>query len=338
MAKMKAVQVREAGGDFELVERDMPEPPAGEVRIRVEACGICHSDVFTKEGLWPGIEFPRVPGHEVVGRVDAVGHGVSALQEGQRVGVGWHANHCFVCDACREGDFLMCAEAGVTGITRDGGYSEHMLARAEAVAFVPDALESASAAPLLCAGVTVFNALRHTGARPGDLVAIQGVGGLGHLAIQYASRAGHRTVAISGTRSKEKLARELGAHEFIAADEEDAAEALQKMGGARVLVATAPDAKLMGSVLEGLGRNGEMVIVGATPEPVPVPPLALISARRSIRGWPSGHARDSQDTLELSALAGITAQIETFPLEKASEAYARMLSNEARFRAVLTMG
>jgi D-arabinose 1-dehydrogenase-like Zn-dependent alcohol dehydrogenase len=338
MARTRAVHVPEKGADFELIERETPSPGPGEVRVRVDACGICHSDLFTKEGLFPGVSLPRVPGHEVVGHIDALGEGVRGWKEGERVGVGWHGSHCFVCDACREGDFILCENADITGVTRDGGYADFMVARAEALARMPESLDATEAAPLMCAGVTVYNALRHSVARPGDLVAVQGVGGLGHLAIQYAHRFGYRTVAVSGSGSKESLARELGAHHYLDASKKDPAEALTEMGGARVVLATAPSAEAMTQMLGGLGRGGQLLVVGADAEPLQVSPFALLPKRASVRGWPSGTARDSQDALEFSDLTGTRTMVETYPLEKAAEAYQRMLNNEVRFRAVLTMG
>jgi alcohol dehydrogenase/propanol-preferring alcohol dehydrogenase len=329
--------VPEAGADFRLEERDAPDPAAGEVRVKVEACGICHSDAFTKEGLFPGVELPRVPGHEVVGTVEALGSGVTSFSEGDRVGIGWHGGHCFTCAPCRSGDFILCERAQITGVTPDGGYADYTVARAEALARVPSSLSSTEAAPLMCAGVTVYNALRHSGAKPGDVVAVQGLGGLGHLALQYARRSGYRTVALSTSADKEDMARELGAHEFIDASKVDVAEGLTKLGGARVVLATAPHPDAMSAVLGGLGPNGQLLVVAATGEPIQVPPFALLPGRRSVRGWPSGTAKDSEETLEFSALVGTKAMIETHPLEKASDAYGRMMGNETRFRAVLTM-
>lgn len=338
MASMKAVQVTKAGGKFEMVERTIPEPGRGQVRIKVEACGICHSDALVKEGHWPGLQYPRVPGHEVAGRVDAVGPEVSLWKQGQRVGVGWHGGHCFICDACRRGDFLLCAAGKITGFSFDGGYEQYMVAPAEAVAGIPENLPAEEAAPLLCAGITVYNALRHSGARAGDLVAVQGIGGLGHLGIQYARQMGFHTVAIGRNPDKEPLARKLGAHDYVDSAAGDPAQALQKLGGARVILATAPDAKSMSAVVEGLGVDGKLLVVGASTEPLTVTPLQLIHNRRTIQGWPSGTAKDSEDTMRFSALTGVRPVIELFPLEKAAEAYEHMITGKARFRVVLTVG
>ncbi len=335
---MKAVQVSQAGGNFELVERPIPQPGRGQVRIKVEACGICHSDAQVKEGLWPGIQYPRVPGHEIAGRIDAVGPDVTNWKPGQRVGVGWHGGHCFQCEPCRRGDFILCQFGKITGISFDGGYAEYMVAPAEAVAAIPDDLPSAEAAPLLCAGITVYNSLRNAGARAGDLVAVQGIGGLGHLGIQYARQMGFRTVAIGRGKDKESLVRKLGAHEYVDTSAGAPAESLQKLGGARVILATAPDSKSISAVVDGLAANGKLVIVGASPEPLTITPLQLIGARRSIQGWPSGTAKDSEDTMQFSALTGVRPMIERYPLEKAAEAYDQMISGRARFRVVLTMG
>jgi alcohol dehydrogenase/propanol-preferring alcohol dehydrogenase len=335
---MKAVQVSKPGGNLEVVERPIPEPGRGQVRIKVEACGICHSDVVVKEGGLPGIQYPRVPGHEIAGRVDKVGPDVTQWKPGQRVGVGWHGGHCFQCDPCRRGDFINCKDEKITDIHFDGGYSEYMLAPAEAIALIPDDLPADEAAPLLCAGITVFNALRNSGARGGDLVAVQGIGGLGHLGIQYARQLGFRTVAIGRGSDKQALAKKLGAHEYVDTSAGPPAAALQKLGGAQVVLATAPDSKSMSPLVDGLGPNGTLLIVGAGLESLAVTPLQLIFGNKTIRGWASGTARDSQDTLEFSALSGVRPMIERYPLEKAAEAYDRMISGRARFRVVLTMG
>jgi len=335
---MKAMQVSKAGGPFELVEREVTEPGPNQVRIKVSACGICHSDAFVKEGQFPGLEYPRIPGHEVVGVVDKLGDGISNWREGQRVGVGWHGGHCNICEPCRDGDFIMCQNHQVCGISYDGGYAEYLVAPENALAAVPEDLSDADAAPLLCAGITTYNALRNTGARPGDLVAVQGIGGLGHLGVQYAHKMGFHTVAISRGSDKQQLAMDLGADAYIDAKAEDPAEALQKMGGARIILATAPSGKAIESIINGLGRNGEVLVVAATPETFRVNPFSLITGRTAIKGWPSGAARDSEDTMNFSALTGIKPAIETYPLEQANEAYERMITNQARFRVVLTMG
>jgi len=334
---MKAVQISKPGGNFEVVERPVPQPDRGQVRIKVEACGICHSDTLVKEGLLPGIQYPRVPGHEIAGRIDAVGPDVTLWKPGQRVGVGWHGGHCFICERCRSGDFINCKVEKITAIHFDGGYAEYMIAPAEAVALMPDDLPADEAAPLLCAGITVFNALRNSGARAGDLVAVQGIGGLGHLGIQYARQMGFRTVAIWRGGDKQPLAKKLGAHTFIDTSAGAPAAALQKMGGARIVLATAPDSKSMSALVDGLAPNGTLMIVGADMASLTVTPLQLIGGRSSIRGWASGTAKDSQDALEFSALSGVRPMIERYPLEKAAAAYDQMISGRARFRVVLTM-
>lgn len=337
MAKMRAVQVPRPKRPFELVERDIPEPGAGQVRVKVEACGICHSDVFLKEGLWPGVQYPRVPGHENAGRVDAVGERVTEWQKGQRVGVGWHGGHDFVCKQCRRGDFAMCVNRKVTGFDFDGGYAEYMIAPAAALAAIPDELPAEHAGPFMCAGITVYNALRNSGARGGDVVAVHGIGGLGHLGIQYARQMGFETVALGRGKDKESLARKLGAHHYIDSDSGDAAAELQKLGGARVILATAPNAKAISALVEGLSANGNLVVPAAPDEPLTVSAASLFLGRRTITGWYSGTAKDAQDTLEFSALAGVHPMIEKFPLEQAAEAYERMVSGKVRFRAVLTI-
>ena len=334
---MKAVQVSKPGGNFELVERPTPELARNQVRIKVEACGICHSDALVKEGHRPGIQYPRVPGHEIAGRIDAVGADVTNWQVGQRVGVGWHGGHCFTCDACRRGDFINCRNEKITGISHDGGYAEYVVVPAESVAAIPDDLPAAEAAPLFCAGITVFNALRNSGARAGDLVAVQGIGGLGHLGIQYARQMGFRTFAIGRGKDKEPLARKLGAAHFVDTAAGDPAQELQKFGGARVILATAPDSKSISAVVNGLSNNGKLVVVGASMEPITVTPIQLISGRKAIQGWASGTAKDSEDTMQFSALTGVRPMIERYPLEKANEAYQQMISGRARFRVVLTM-
>lgn len=335
MPTMRAVQVSSAGGAFELVKREVPEPQHGHVRVKVEACGICHSDILVKEGHWPGIAYPRIPGHEVAGVIDKTGEGVAGWKKGQRVGVGWHGGHCFQCESCRRGDFITCQNAKITGISYDGGYAEYMVAPQDALARIPDDLTAIDAAPLLCAGITTYNALRNSGARAGDLVAISGVGGLGHLGIQFSNRLGFRTVAISQGAEKEAPARKLGADAYIDATAVDPATALAGMGGARVILATAPNSKLISRLVNGLNAGGKLLIVAASAEPVEVTPLQLIGGRKSLQGWPSGDAKDSEDTLNFSALRGVRPVIETFPLEKAEEAYQRMIANKARFRVVL---
>ena len=338
MRKMKAVEVKHAGAPLELVERDVPEPGEGHVLIKIQACGICHSDVLTKEGMWPGLNFPRVPGHEIAGVIDSVGEGVEGWQAGQRVGVGWHGGHCGKCEHCRQGDFVLCKYALVPGISYDGGYAEFMVAPVEALARIPDDLSDVDAAPLLCAGITTFNALRNSGARGGDVVAILGIGGLGHLGVQFARKMGFRTVAIARGQDKAPLAKQLGAHHYIDSQAENVAEALQALGGAKVILATVTSGKAMSAAVGGLGLNGKLVMVGISEEPVEVPIAQFIMGRHSVQGWPSGTSADSQDTLAFSALSGIKPMIEEFPLARAAEAYDRMMSGAARFRVVLKTG
>jgi D-arabinose 1-dehydrogenase-like Zn-dependent alcohol dehydrogenase len=336
--KMKAAQISKPGGDFELVERDIPELGAGQVRVKVEACGICHSDMLVKEGLWPGVQYPRVPGHEIGGRIDAVGANVTPWKEGQRVGVGWHGGHCFVCEQCRRGDFAMCVNRKVTGIDSDGGYAEYMIARAEALAAIPDDLPAEEVGPFMCAGVTVYNALRNSGARGGDVVAVHGIGGLGHLGVQYARQMGFKTVAVGRGKDKAPLAKKLGAHQYIDSDAADAVAELQKLGGARVILATAPNAKAISALVDGLSPGGNLLVPAAPAEPLTVSMVPLINGRRSVAGWYSGTAKDSQDTLEFSALTGVRPMIEKYPLSRVTEAYEQMHSGKVRFRVVLTMG
>jgi D-arabinose 1-dehydrogenase-like Zn-dependent alcohol dehydrogenase len=336
--KMKAAQISKPGGDFELVERDIPEPSARQVRVKVDACGICHSDMFVKEGMWPGIQYPRVPGHEIGGYIDAVGADVTEWKKGQRVGVGWHGGHCFVCEPCRRGDFAMCVNRKVTGFDFDGGYAEYMIARAEALAAIPDELPAEEAGPFMCAGVTIFNALRNSGVRGGDLVAVHGIGGLGHLGVQYARQMGFQTVAVGRGKDKEPLARQLGAHHYIDSDAGNAAVELQKLGGARVILATAPNAKAISALVDGLSENGKLLVPAAPNEPLAVSMMPLIAGRRSVAGWYSGTAKDSQDTLEFSALTGVHPMIEKYPLSRVAEAYEQMHSGKVRFRVVLTLG
>jgi len=337
MAKMKAAQVDRAGGPIELVEREVPRPGPGAVRVRVQACGICHSDMFTKEGQWPGIQYPRVPGHEIAGIVDEVGDGVIGWVKGQRVGVGWYGGHCGHCRPCRLGEFINCEFLPVPGINYDGGYEEYMVAPADALALMPEGISAEEAAPLLCAGITTYNALRHSGARPGDLVAVQGVGGLGHLAIQFANKFGYKVAAVSRGPENAALARKLGAHHYIDSQASKPADELKKLGGARVILATAPSGKAMTALFDGLGTNGKMVVVGASMEPILVTPIQLISGRKSLQGWPSGTSADSEDTLNFAVLTGVRPVIEKFPLDRAAEAYERMMSGKAEYRVVLTM-
>jgi len=335
---MKVAQVSKPGGNFEIVERPIPEPGRAQVRIKVEACGVCHSDAIVKQSGFPGLQYPRVPGHEIAGRIDAVGDDVTQWKPGQRVGVGWHGGHCFVCDPCRRGNFILCQVEKITGISYDGGYAEYVVVPAEAVAAMPDDLPADEAAPLLCAGITVYNSLRNAGARAGDLVAIQGIGGLGHLGIQFARQMGFRTVAIGRGGDKEALVKQLGAHQYIDSDAGAPAAALKALGGAAVILATAPDSRAISALVDGLGPDGKLVIVGAGLEPLSITPLQLIFTRRTVRGWPSGTAKDSEDTLQFSSLSGVRPMIERYPLEKVAEAYDQMISGRARFRVVLTMG
>jgi D-arabinose 1-dehydrogenase-like Zn-dependent alcohol dehydrogenase len=337
MDMMKVAQVPRAGGPIELVEREVPQPGTGHVRVHVQACGICHSDMFTKEGYLPGIQYPRVPGHEIAGVVDEVGAGVTGWTIGQRVGVGWYGGHCGHCPSCRRGDFINCQFLPVPGINYDGGYEEYMVAPADALALMPDGISAEEAAPLLCAGITTYNALRHSGARPGDLVAIQGVGGLGHLGIQFANKFGYKVAAVSRGADNAALARKLGAHHYIDSHATNPAEELKKLGGARVILATAPSGKAMTALFDGLGTNGKMVVVGASTEPIQITPLQLIGGQKSLQGWPSGTAVDSEDTLNFALLCGVRPMIETFPLDRAPEAYERMMSGKAEYRVVLTM-
>jgi D-arabinose 1-dehydrogenase-like Zn-dependent alcohol dehydrogenase len=334
---MKVAQISKPGGDFEIVEREIPEPGAGQVRIKVQACGICRSDELTKEGLWPGIQYPRIPGHEVVGIVDEVGAGVSAWKKGQRAGVGWHGGHDNTCRACRRGDFRNCPNSPVCGISYDGGYQQYMIAPVEALVAMTDTLSYAEAAPLLCAGITTYNALRHSGALPGDLVAVQGIGGLGHLGVQFANKFGYQVAAIGRGSENASLAKKLGANVYIDSQATNAAQELQKLGGAQVIMATAPNSKAMSELIDGLGPNGKFMVVGASFDPIQVTPLQLIMGSRTIQGWAGGTPADSEDTLHFAELSGVRPMIEKYPLEKAGEAYARMMSGKAQFRVVLTM-
>jgi D-arabinose 1-dehydrogenase-like Zn-dependent alcohol dehydrogenase len=337
VAPMKSAQIPRAGGDFEIVEREIPNPLAGQVRIRVQACGVCHSDVLTKEGAWPGIEYPRVPGHEIAGVIDELGVRVSAWKKGQRVGVGWHGGQDNTCLSCRRGDFRNCQNLKVPGISYDGGYQQYVVVPVEALAAIPESLSDVEAAPLLCAGITTYNALRHSGAMPGDLVAVQGIGGLGHLGIQFANKFGYKVAAIGRGSENAALAKKLGANLYIDSKSSNAAEALQKLGGARVILATAPNSKAMSELIDGLGPNGELMVIGAAFDPIEVTPIQLISGSRTIQGWASGTPTDSEDTLRFAEISGVRPMIETYPLEKAGEAYARMMSGNAQFRVVLTM-
>jgi D-arabinose 1-dehydrogenase-like Zn-dependent alcohol dehydrogenase len=334
---MTVAQVPQPGAAFQIVEREVPEPGAGEVLIKVKACGVCHSDVLTKDGGLPGIQYPRIPGHEVAGVIDEVGPGVTAWRKGQRVGVGWHGGQDNTCRYCRRGDFRNCENLKIAGISYDGGYQQYMVAPVEALAAIPDALTDTEAAPLLCAGITTYNALRHSGAMPGDLVAVLGVGGLGHLGIQFADKFGYNVAAIARGPEDEMLAKKLGASVYINSKATNAAEALKKLGGAQVILATAPSSKAMSELVDGLAPNGTLMVVGATVDPIEVTPIQLIFGSKRIQGWASGTAADSEDTLRFAALTGVRPMVESFPLEKAEEAYARMMSGKAQFRVVLTM-
>ena len=336
-APMKVAQVPRPGADFQLVEREISKPGVGYVRIKVQACGVCGSDVVTKDGSWPGIQYPRVPGHEVVGIIDELGAGVSAWKNGQRVGVGWHGGRDNTCPSCRRGDFRNCRNLRIPGISYDGGYQQYMIAPVEALVAVPESLTDAEAAPLLCAGITTYNALRHSGATPGDLVAVLGIGGLGHLGIQFANKFGYNVAAIGRGPENAALAKKLGARVYIDNKVANPVEALQKLGGAQVILATAPSSKAMSELFDGLGPNGKLMAIGLTFDPIEVTPVQLISGSRMIQGWAAGTPADSEDTLKFAELNGVRPMIETYPLEKAAEAYARMLSGKAQFRVVLTM-
>src|SRR3954465_9764141 len=334
MAKMRAVQISKAGGAFEPVERDIPEPAPNQVRIKVEACGICHSDAIVKAGAYPGMKLPRVPGHEIAGRIDAVGARAGNWKTGDRVGVGWHGSHCFVCNACRHGQFLNCEKAQVTGISYDGGYAEYVVVPQEAVARLPDKLDAVNAGPLLCAGVTTYNSLRNSGARAGDTVAVQGIGGLGHLALQFAANMGFRTVALSRGADKEDFARHHGAHEYVDTDQVKPAEGLKRLGGADVILATAPHSAAITSTFDGLKPRGKLLLVAAPFEPLSLSAFSLLSGR-TVAGWPSGSAIDSEETMQFSALTGVRPRTETFRLDQADAALAKVMENQIRFRAVL---
>jgi D-arabinose 1-dehydrogenase-like Zn-dependent alcohol dehydrogenase len=334
---MQAAQVPEGGADFQIVEREIPKPDAGHVRIKVQACGVCHSDVFTKEGQWPGIQYPRVPGHEVAGIIDELGDGVSEWEKGQRAGVRWHGGHDGTCLQCRRGDFGNCRNLQIPGISYDGGYAQYMVAPVEALTAIPESLGDVEAAPLLCAGITTFNALRHSGAGPGDLVAVQGIGGLGHLGIQWANKFGYKVVAIGRGPENAALAKQLGASVYIDSKSTNPAEELQTLGGAQVILTTAPSSKAMSALVDGLGPNGKLVVVGVAFDPIEVTPVQLITGSRGIQGWAAGTPADAEDTLHFAELTGVRPMIETYPLAKAAEAYARMMSGHAQFRVVLTM-
>jgi D-arabinose 1-dehydrogenase-like Zn-dependent alcohol dehydrogenase len=334
---MKVAQIAKGRAGFEIVEREIPQPGAGHVRIKVQACGVCHSDALTVDGAWPGIQYPRVPGHEIAGTVDALGAGVSAWKQGQRVGVGWHGGQDNTCPECRRGDFRSCRNLMIPGISYDGGYQQYMIAPVEALAAIPDSLSDVDAAPLLCAGLTTYNSLRHSGALPGDLVAIQGIGGLGHLGIQFASKFGYKVAAIGRGSGNAALAKKLGANVYIDSKATNAAEELQKLGGAKVILATAPNSKSMSELINGLGTNGKLMVIGAVFDAIEVTPIQLIMGCKSLEGWVAGTPADSEDTLNFAELSGVRAMIETYPLEKAAEAYDRMMSGKAEFRVVLTM-
>lgn len=337
MAKMKAIQVTKANAPFELVERDIPEPGPRWVRVRVEACGVCHSDAFVATGGYPGLKLPRIPGHEIAGRIDKVGDGVTAWKVGDRVGVGWHGGHCFECDSCRRGLFINCVNAKVTGISHDGGYAEYAVVPSESVARLPEGMDAADAGPLLCAGVTTYNSLRNAGARPGQTVAVLGIGGLGHLAVQYAAKMGFRTIAMGRGGDKAQLAKELGAHEYVDTSAGAPAEQLQKLGGADLVLATAPESSAIAATVDGLKPRGKLLVVAAPFTPMPVNVFALLSGKE-IAGWPSGSAIDSEDTMQFSKLTGVKARIEKFALADAQQAYEKMMANKVRFRAVLVTG
>lgn len=334
---MRVAQVTSAHGPIEVVERPIPDPGPGKVRVKVEACGVCHSDTITKESLFPGIVYPRIPGHEIAGVVDALGEGVTNWTKGQRVGIGWIGGHCTVCQPCRHGKFAVCERAQIPGIVYDGGYAEYVITSAQGLAAIPNALRFEEAAPLLCAGITTFNALRHSGAMAGELVAVQGLGGLGHLGIQYANKMGFETVAIGRGEDKKDFATKLGAHHYIDTDAGSPAEALQKLGGAKTILATAPDSKSMSPLIAGLCVDGNLMVIGVGPGNIEVSPLDIVTTRRNVRGWPSGTATDSEDAMRLAALSGIRPMIETYPLAEAAAAYDRMTSGKARFRVVIKM-
>lgn len=338
MSKMRVAQISRPKGSFEIVEREIPKPSPGTVRIKIQSCGICHSDSFTVEGTFPGIQYPRVPGHEIAGVIDELGQGVVGWKIGQKVGVGWNGGYCGHCISCRRGDFNTCQNLQIPGITYDGGYAEYMIAPANALAIIPQELSPIDVGPLMCAGITTFNSLRNSGARAGDLVAILGIGGLGHLAVQFAAKMGFHTVAIARGKDKEALAKKLGAHKYIDSQAEDPAKALMQLGGAKIILATVTNAQAMTSVIGGLGIDGKLLIVGISGEPVQTPTLMLVGKRASVMGWPSGTSMDSQDTMSFCALTGVKSMNQQFPLERVAEAYDLMMSGKARFRVVLTTG
>ncbi len=338
MKKMRAVQVPGPKKPFELVEKEIPVPKKGSVRVKVQACGVCHSDSFTKEGAFPGIQYPRVPGHEIAGVIDALGEDAGDWKVGQRVGIGWHGGHCKICESCRRGDFMTCSKPQIPGITYDGGYAEYLVAPIEALALIPDSLSPVEVGPLMCAGITTFNALRHSGAIAGETVAILGIGGLGHLAIQFAVKMGFRTVAIARGKEKQPLAKKLGAHHYIDSESQNVSEELKKLGGAKVILSTVTNNQAINAAIEGLAINGKLLNVGIPEDPLSVSVLWLIGGRRSVAGWPAGTSIESQDTLSFSALSGVRSMNQVFPLEKAAEAYELMMSGKARFRVVLQTG
>jgi alcohol dehydrogenase/propanol-preferring alcohol dehydrogenase len=335
---MRAVQVTRPGGPFEMVEREIPQPGPRQVRLRVQACGLCHSDSLTKEGHWPGIKYPRVPGHEIAGVIDAIGAEVPRWKHGQRVGVGWLGSYCGYCESCRRGSFVTCANQLISGITMDGGYQDYVVAPFEGLALIPDELSPVQAGPLMCAGITTFNSLRNSGARPGETVAVLGIGGLGHLGVQFASKMGFRTIAIARGKDKEALARQLGAHDYIDSQAGDVSESLQRLGGAKIVLATATSADAMAATIGGLSLDGRLIVLGADFKPIQLVTAGLIGRRTGICGWPSGSSIDSEDAMRFSAMTGVRPMTETFPLEKATEAYDHMMSNKARFRVVITVG
>jgi alcohol dehydrogenase/propanol-preferring alcohol dehydrogenase len=338
MAKMRAMQVSQAGGPLELVERDVPQPGRGEALVRVHACGICHSDSFAKGGGFPGVTHPVVPGHEIAGTVQSLGEDVRGWEVGQRVGVGWFGGNCAYCEPCRRGDLINCQNMEIPGVTTDGGYADYVLVNSRALALIPDELADEQAAPLMCAGITTYNALRHSGAHGGDTVAVIGLGGLGHLAVQFAAKLGFRTIAIARGAEKGELARKLGAHHYIDSTAEDPAERLTALGGANVILSTVTSTAAAAAAFGGLKPRGRLVVLGGAMEPMPIPPAALIGGSTAIVGHASGSSRDSEDTLSFSVLADVRPMIETLPLERAEEAYEKMISGDARFRMVLTTG